>query len=84
MHVYRSIVPIVIPSKGTATTQQDTTKKLEDNDSETDSNQTSRWSTTVPNVFKRIEDNSMLSLSGDGIVLYPGKDPNGVLSISFR
>ena len=40
------------------------------------------WAITPPNVFKRIGDKSPnLSLSGDGIVLYPGQDPSGILSI---
>ena len=37
----------------------------------------------VSNIFERIKPNQPPSLSGDGIVLYPPSDPEGMLALHF-
>lgn len=37
----------------------------------------------VSNIFHGIDKNQAVSLSGDGIVLYPPADPNGMLALQF-
>jgi hypothetical protein len=41
------------------------------------------FAVSVSNVFERIRADQPLSLSGDGIVLYPPADPNGMLALHF-
>ena len=41
------------------------------------------FAVSVSNVFERIRPDQPLSLSGDGIVLYPPADPKGMLSLHF-
>ena len=52
-------------------------------DMTTDSTSKFKWSTAVSVVFKKIKDKQSLSLSGDGIILYPNRDPQGALGICF-
>lgn len=41
------------------------------------------FAVSVSNVFERIRPDQPLSLSGDGIVLYPPADPKGMLALHF-
>lgn len=41
------------------------------------------FAVSVSNVFQRIRTDQPLSLSGDGIVLYPPADPEGMLALHF-
>ena len=42
-----------------------------------------RWVSSLSVVFKGIKNNEEISLSGDGIILYPNRNPKGALGICF-